>query len=66
MSLQQSQIDALEHLLTAFLKRCETDNVVRMVFEDAHASLMGSNGPGGTSQKSAAVDYLNHMKQHFT
>lgn len=31
--------------------------------ERAHISLMDSDGPPGAQEKSAALNYLNHLKQ---
>jgi hypothetical protein len=63
MSQQQAQIDALEHLLLAVLKSSITNGVpLGHFFEKAQGTLMGSDGPGGPTEKSAAVDYLNYLK----
>jgi len=58
----QAQIDAVEHLLIALLKRTRMTLQADEAFEDALASIMGSDGPGGPIQKSAAADYLLDMK----
>lgn len=59
---QQTQVDALEHLLLAVLKRNKMTLVIDRVFEDAESSLMGSDGPGGTTEKTKSVEYLNRLK----
>lgn len=62
----QAQIDALEHLLIAVLKSSVTNGVpLQDFFDRAHSSLLGSDGPGGPKEKSAAVDYLNHIKSQL-
>lgn len=58
----QAQVDALEHLLMAVLQSSTLMTETYKAFDKAHRSLIGSNGPGGPTQKSAAVDYLNHLK----
>lgn len=58
----QKQVDAVEHLLIALLKRSKVTLATDQVFSDAHASLMGSDGPGGPNEKSEAADYLMHLK----
>lgn len=58
----QAQIDAVEHLLLAVLKRTKMTLQSDQAFEDAQASLMGSDGPGGPKQKSEAAEYLAHLK----
>lgn len=58
----QAQIDAIEHLLLAVLKRSKMTLLADAAFEDALASIMGSNGPGSPKQKTEAADYLNHLK----
>ncbi|ULT72987.1 hypothetical protein [Pseudomonas sp. BC42] len=56
----QAQIDALEHLLIAVLSSTPGAPKKYLV-ETAQGSLLGSDGPGGPEQKSAAVDYLNYI-----
>lgn len=58
----QAQIDAVEHLLLAVLKRAKMTLQAEQAFEDALASLMGSDGPGGPKQKTEAANYLRHLK----
>ncbi|QYX50274.1 hypothetical protein K3F43_02070 [Pseudomonas tussilaginis] len=62
VSLNQAQVDAVEHLLMAFLKRSENAQVVAKVYEDAYASIMGSDGPPGTEEKMASLEYLNQLR----
>ena len=57
----QAQVDAIEHLLMAVLKQ-QTDHDVDRIFDKAPGTIMGSSGPGGTTQKTEAVDYLRHIK----
>ncbi|WP_460044181.1 hypothetical protein [Pseudomonas sp. S2_H01] len=57
----QAQVDAIEHLLVAVLRQ-QTDKDVERIFEKAQGTIMGSAGPGGTTQKTEAVDYLRHIK----
>lgn len=63
MSQQQAQIDALEHLVVALYKelRAKTDISLKPVIDEAKASALGSDGAGGTDQKTAAVQYLEHL-----
>ncbi|HEJ4674301.1 TPA: hypothetical protein ACQSOV_004691 [Pseudomonas aeruginosa] len=63
MSQQQAQLDALEHLLIGLLKSSDISVPREKIFELAESSVMGSDGPPGTSQKSAAHEYLAHLKQ---
>jgi hypothetical protein len=62
MDQQQAQIDAVESLLIALLKSNQMSLVAFKVFENAHARIMSENGPPGTTEKSAAADYLNSLK----
>lgn len=58
----QSQVDALEHLLIAVLNSSIANGMPKkFLLETAQASLLGSNGPEGHEQKSEAVDYLNFI-----
>ena len=59
----QAQIDALEHLLIAILKKSKMTLQVDSAFEAALSSIMGSDGPGGPAEKSAATDYLGDLKR---
>ncbi|MNF41380.1 hypothetical protein D3C84_224040 [compost metagenome] len=65
MSQQQAQIDALEHLLIGLLKTSAVSVPHSVVFEKAEASLMSEDGPPGTTEKTAARQYLEHLKQQF-
>ncbi len=56
----QAQIDALEHLLIAVLNSMPGAPKNHLI-ETAKGSLLGSDGPGGPEQKSAAVGYLNYI-----
>lgn len=58
----QAQIDALEHLLLSVIKSNKVSIEAFEIFERAQASLMGSNGPGGPTQKTAAVEYLKRLR----
>lgn len=58
----QAQIDALEHLLLSVIKSSEVSVAAYEIFENAQSSIMGSNGPGGPTQKTAAMEYLKHLK----
>lgn len=62
---QQAQIDALEHLVMAMLKRNGLTLSTTYVFQDAEISIMGSDGPGGSTQKTEAREYLAHLKSQF-
>lgn len=59
---QQAQIDALEHLLIAVLKKNKMTLQTESIFESAHGSIFGSDGPPGTTEKTAAASYLEHLK----
>lgn len=61
----QAQIDAVEHLLLSMLKRSKVTLQASQVFEDACASVMGSDGPGGSQEKTAAHDYLKHLQRQL-
>lgn len=62
MSLPQSQIDALEHLLMSALKSQGLSMHAYKIFDNAHASIMSENGPPGTTGKTEAITYLEHLK----
>ncbi|MDD1011567.1 hypothetical protein M5G27_29335 [Pseudomonas shahriarae] len=62
MSLQQAQIDALESLLIALIKNNQMSTETSKVFTDAHSRVMSENGPSGTTQKTDAASYLEHLK----
>lgn len=59
-----ARIAALEHLVLAMLK----ENALRLghpidgPFGTAAGSIMGSNGPGGTAEKTAAREALDNLK----
>ena len=58
----QAQIDAIEHLLIAVLNSSISNGVPKGdLINKAKTSLLGSEGPGGTEQKSAAVEYVNYI-----
>lgn len=60
---QEARINALEHMVVVMGKYLEQSGVsLESVFEQTQASLMGSNGPGGTTQKTEAVTALNDLK----
>ncbi len=61
----QAQVDALEHMLIALLKRHKMTLSTSGVFEDAHASLMSEDGPHSTTNKTEAVDYLHTLKDRL-
>lgn len=61
----QAQVDALEHLLMAVLRSNSMLAEGFKAFERAHISLVDSEGPAGAQEKSAAVNYLNHLKQQL-
>ena len=59
----QAQIDAVEQLLIALLKSQDMSFVSGKVFESAKGALMDSDGPPGTTQKTDAVSYLEHLRR---
>lgn len=62
----QAQIDALEHLLLAVLKSSIINGVEPdYLLGKARDSIMGENGPAGTTEKSNAAEYLNHLGKQF-
>lgn len=61
----KAQIDAVEHLLMAVLEEKTTRDIER-VFEKAQGSIMGSTGPGGTTQKMQACEYLRHIRTNMS
>lgn len=61
----QAQVDAIEHLLMAVLKSNGMTLSSFKAFEKAQGSIMGSDGPGSTDQKSAAAEYLERLKQQL-
>lgn len=63
MSLHQAQTDALEHLVLALAANAKRNGRdLDGLFKDAHASIMGESNASGTDQKSAAAEYLAHLK----
>lgn len=60
----QAQIDALEHLVLSLVKNAVREGrMLEGIFDDAHGSVMSEKGPGGTTQKTEAADYLmKHLK----
>lgn len=57
----QAQIDAIEHLLLAMLKRSGT-TFYDVVIEEALASLMMPETPGSLERRGAAGDYLADIR----
>jgi hypothetical protein len=62
MSLQQAQVDAVESLLIALLKNNQMSTATSKVFADAHSRIMSESGPSGTTEKTEAASYLEHLK----
>lgn len=62
---QQAQIDALEHLVLAILKTNTMTLNLNRVVETAEASIMSEDGPPGTTEKTQAREYLDHLLQQF-
>lgn len=62
---QQAQLDALEHLVLAILKTNTMSLNLNRVIETAESSIMGSDGPAGTTEKVQAREYLAHLLQQF-
>lgn len=61
----QAQIDAIEHLLLAWLKAHEFPVDVESAFADASGTLMGENGPPGTQANINGANYLAHLKSRY-
>ena len=60
----QAQVDALEHLLITVLN--STPGAPKSyLLDQARASLLGSDGPGGPEQKSAAVEHLKYIESRL-
>ncbi|WP_285435612.1 hypothetical protein [Pseudomonas sp. fls2-241-R2A-110] len=61
---ESARLAALEHLVIALIK----ENSLRAgfppgsVFKAAAGSIMGSNGPGGPKEKSAAMEALENIQ----
>lgn len=64
MSLQ-TQVDALEHLLIAVLKKNQMTLPTDVIFNAACASVRGSNGPTSTVSKEDICKYLDQMKSQI-
>ena len=62
---QQAQIDALEHLLIAVLKKHQDSLFPLQIFLEAEVSLLGVEGPIGDQRKDAARRYLVGLQQQF-
>lgn len=59
---QEAQIEALQHVVAVMAKYLEMQGTSkRALFAAAEASIMGSNGPG-TTQKTEAMEALQHLK----
>lgn len=58
----QAQVDALEHLLIAILRKNRINLPAEPAFEAALGSIMGSDGPGRPDLKGAAAEYLHYLK----
>lgn len=65
MSQQQAQLDALEHLLIGILKTSAISIPHNVIFEKAKISLAGENGPPGSTEKTAARQYLENLQRQF-
>jgi len=63
MNHQQSQVDALEHLVVALIKELRARQGVPLdpIISAAKASIFDSDGPGGPEQKSQAANYLESL-----
>ena len=61
---QETRIAALEHLVIALIKEngIRTGQPAGAVFKTAGGSVMGSHGPSGTEQKTAAYDELQRLR----
>lgn len=59
---QQAQIDALEHLVLTLIRKNRTSISTTDLIEDAKASVLSEKNASGTSEKSEAVAYLDHLK----
>ncbi|MCI8210718.1 hypothetical protein AUC61_14365 [Pseudomonas sp. S25] len=57
----QAQIDAIEHLLLAVLKRLGT-TFSDIAIEEALASLWSDDAPGGLERRGYARDYLADLR----
>jgi len=60
---QEARISALEHLVAALVLAHQSNgNDIHRFLGDVRASIMGSNGPGGPTQKTAAVEALKILE----
>lgn len=57
----QAQVDALEHLLLAVMKR-SGQTFSDIAIEEALVSLMKNDAPGGLERRGAARDYLADIR----
>ncbi len=59
----QARIDALEYLVVALIKELKVRSGLpgAALFDSAKVSLLDSDGPGGPSQKAAAVQALEYL-----
>lgn len=57
----QAQIDAIEHLLLTVLKQSGV-TFSDVAIEEALASLMRADAPGGLERRGAAGDYLMALR----
>jgi hypothetical protein len=61
----QAQVDAVERLLMALLKSNQMSLTAYKVFDQAEGLIAGSDGPPGAEEKSAAAEYLKHLKRQL-
>jgi carbamoylphosphate synthase small subunit len=61
---QEAKIDALEHVVTTLMKELKLRQGLdpEWIFEKTKSSIMGSNGPGGPTQKAEAMDALQALR----
>jgi carbamoylphosphate synthase small subunit len=60
---QEARINALEHLMAALVLEAQANGTnIDKLLADVKSSLLGSNGPGGPEQKSAAVEALKGIE----
>ncbi|WP_433735000.1 hypothetical protein [Pseudomonas monteilii] len=59
-----AKIDALEHLVVALLEESRKRHGIlpEWVFDRAHSSIMGSNGPQSAEYKAEAVKELDQLR----
>ena len=58
----QAQVDALEHLLMALLRTKSVTLSTSTVFINARERIEGHKGPESESEKKAALDYLEQLR----